>query len=244
MDFIGFQNYIHMFSDTYFVTSLKNNIIYTLVTVPTTIVFALLLAVAINCGIKGSNLFKSMFFFPQVCSYVAVGIVWGIIFSANGPVNSMLLSLGVQEPPVWLQSSEWALFTIMMVAIWKQTGYFMIMLLAGLQTIPRHLYEAAEIDGANAVARFFRVTLPMLSSTLFMVIILAVIGSFQVFDLVAILTAGGPGISTNVLVFRIYQEAFKNSNYGYASAIAYFLFAIMMASTIIQFKMQKKWVNE
>lgn len=243
-DFVGLRNYITMFSDDYFRVSLKNNIVYTVVTVPLTIIFALFLAVVINQGIKGAGVFKAMIFFPQVCSYVAVGIVWGIIFSENGLINSFLRSLGAQNVPIWLQSSKWALWAIMLVAIWKQTGYFMIMLLAGLQGIPRHLYEAAEMDGAGVFAKFFKITLPMLSSTMFMVMVLAIIGSFQVYDLIAIMTGGGPGTATNVLVFRIYQEGFKNSHFGYASAIAYFLFLVVMILTIIQFKLQNKWVTE
>lgn len=243
-DFVGLQNYITMFSDDYFKISLKNNVVYTAVTVPLTIIFALFLAVVINQGMKGAGLFKAMIFFPQVCSFVAVGIVWGIIFSENGLINSFLRSMGAQNVPIWLQSSKWALWAIMLVAIWKQTGYFMIMLLAGLQTIPKHLYEAAEMDGAGVFAKFFKVTLPMLSPTMFMVMILAIIGSFQVYDLIAIMTGGGPGTATNVLVFRIYQEGFKNSHFGYASAIAYFLFLIVMIITIIQFKLQNKWVTE
>lgn len=243
-DFVGLQNYITMFSDDYFKISLKNNIVYTVVTVPVTIIFALFLAVVLNRGMKGVGLFKAMIFFPQVCSFVAVGIVWGIIFSENGLLNSFLRSMGAQNVPVWLQSSKWALWAIMLVAIWKQTGYFMIMLLAGLQTIPRHLYEAAEMDGAGFLAKFFKVTLPMLSPTMFMVMVLAIIGSFQVYDLISIMTAGGPGTATNVLVFRIYQEGFKNSHFGYASAIAYFLFLIVMIITIIQSKLQDKWVTE
>jgi len=239
-DFVGLKNYIHMFSDNYFLISLKNNILYTLVTVPVSIAIALLLAVTLNSGFKFATAFKSMIFFPQVCSWVAVGIVWGIIFSSKGPVNNFLLNLGVQNAPVWLQSSHWAMWAIMVVAIWKQVGYFMIMLLAGLQSIPADVYEASSMDGANAVVTFFKITIPMLSSNLFMVTVLAVIGSFQVFDLVSIMTDGGPGTSTNVLVYRIYQEAFKNMHYGYASSIAYFLFAIIMVVTLLQFRIEKK----
>lgn len=243
-DFVGLKNYVNMFSDTYFLVSLKNNLIYTGVTVPMTLVIAVLLAVVLNQGIKGTGIFRACIFFPQVCSYVAVGIVFGIIFSAKGPVNAFLRTIGVQETTNWLQSSRWALLAIMMVAVWKQVGYYMIMLLAGLQSIPTHVYEAADIDGAGPVTKFFKVTLPMLSPTMFMVIILAMIGSFQVFDLVSVMTDGGPGTATNVLVYRIYEEGFKNLHYGYASAIAYFLFFVVMIITIIQLRLQDKWVLE
>ena len=242
--FVGISNYVKMFQDEYFRVSFVNNILYTLVTVPGTIVAALLLALAVNTGIKGSGFFKTMFFFPTITSMVAVGIVWGIIFNPyTGPLNQILEAIGIQNPPMWLASSKTALLSIMIVAIWKQAGYYMVILLAGLQSIPQQLYEAAQIDGAGAIKRFFNVTLPMLSPTMFMVLILNIISSFQVFDLINIMTEGGPGRSTNVLVYRIYQEGFQQLKFGYASAMAYFLFLIVLIVTLIQFRGQKKWVT-
>lgn len=244
MNFIGFDNYLNMFKDEYFRISLWNNILYTLVTVPGTIIVALLLALAVNKGIKGSKIFRTMFFLPNITSMVAVGIVWAMIFNPyTGPINNFLRSIGIETPPMWLNSSSMALPTIMVVSIWKQAGYYMIILLAGLQAIPKHLYEAASIDGASSITKFFKVTLPMLSPTMFMVLILNIISSFQVFDLINIMTGGGPGRSTNVLVYRIYQEGFQNLRFGYASAMAYFLFLIVLIITLIQFRGQKKWVN-
>lgn len=243
-NFIGLKNYIEMFQDEYFQVSLLNNLLYTIVTVPGTIVVSLLLAVAVNTGIKGKSFFKTMFFFPTITSMVAVGIVWSMIVNPyTGPLNQFLKAVGIENPPMWLASSDTALFTVMFVAIWKQAGYYMVILLAGLQSIPKQLYEAAEIDGAGAVARFFKITLPMLSPTMFMVVILNIINSFQVFDLINIMTEGGPGRSTNVLVYRIYQEGFQQLRFGYASAMAYFLFLIVLIVTLIQFRGQKKWVT-
>lgn len=242
--FVGLDNYIKMFQDEYFQVSFVNNIFYTLVTVPGTIVVSLLLAVAVNTGIKASGFFKTMFFFPTITSMVAVGIVWALIFNPyTGPLNQILQSLGIKNPPQWLASSDTALLSVMLVAIWKNAGYYMVILLAGLQSIPEQLYEAAQIDGAGAVKRFFRITLPMLSPTMFMVLILNIISSFQVFDLINIMTEGGPGRSTNVLVYRIYQEGFQQLEFGYASAMAYFLFLIVLIVTLIQFRGQKKWVT-
>ncbi len=242
-DFVGFSNYIRMFQDEYFLVSLWHNILYTLVTVPGIIVCSLLLALLVNQGIKGSGVFKTMFFLPNITSMVAVGIVWSMIFNpTTGPINQMLRSLGVENPPGWLTSSDTALFTIMLIAMWKQVGYYMVIFIAGLQAIPDQLYEAASVDGARSVRKFFSVTLPMLSPTMFMVLILNIINSFQVFDLVNIMTKGGPGRATNVLVYRIYQEGFQNMKFGYASAMAYFLFLIVMVVTLIQFRGQKKWV--
>lgn len=243
-NFVGLKNYLTMFEDEYFRVSLKNNIVYTLVTVPGTIVFALMLAMAVKQGIKGSGLFKTMFFLPNITSMVAVGIVWAMIFNPTlGPLNQILRAVGIENPPMWISSTDTALGSIMLVAIWKQAGYYMIILLAGLQSIPSQLYEAASIDGAGGIHKFFKITLPMLSPTMFMVTILCIINSFQVFDLVNIMTTGGPGRSTNVLVFRIYQEGFQKLQFGYASAMAYFLFLIVMIVTLIQFRGQKKWVN-
>lgn len=243
-DFIGLKNYVEMFQDEYFQVSLVNNLLYTLVTVPGTIVVSLLLAVAVNTGIKGKGFFKTMFFFPTITSMVAVGIVWAMILNPyTGPLNQFLKAIGIDNPPMWLASSDTALLTVMLVAIWKQAGYYMVIILAGLQSIPKQLYEAAEIDGAGSIARFFKITLPMLSPTMFMVLILNIINSFQVFDLINIMTEGGPGRSTNVLVYRIYQEGFQQLKFGYASAMAYFLFLIVLIVTLIQFRGQKKWVT-
>lgn len=243
MDFIGMKNYLDMFQDSYFTISLKNNLLYTLVTVPATLITALLLAAAVNTGIKGSPLFKTFFFFPYITSMVAVGIIWTLLYNPTvGPINSLLKSIGVANPPGWLLSTASALPAVMIVYIWKMSGYYMIIFLAGLQSIPRHLYEAAEIDGAGKLKKFFKITLPLLSPTTFMVMILIIINSFQVFDLIQIMTDGGPGRATNVLVYRIYQEGFKYSHFGYASAEAYFLFAVILIVTLIQFWGQKKWV--
>lgn len=243
MNFVGFQNYIDMFSDGYFTVSLKNNILFTLITVPLTLVVSLLLAVGVNSVRAGSKVFRMLFFFPYITSMVAVGIIWTLLFNPKvGPINNMLRAVGIANPPGWLLSTTWALPAIMIVQSWKMSGYYMIIFLAGLQGIPTQLYEAAKIDGANKLQLFFNITLPMLSPTTFLVMILLVINSFQVFDLVSIMTEGGPGRATNVLVYRIYQEGFKYNHFGYASAEAYFLFAIILVVTIIQFRGQKKWV--
>lgn len=244
LDFVGLNNYIHMFQDDYVLTSLKNNVIYTAVTVPATMIISLLLALVLNMGMKGSTFFRTMIFFPTISSMVAVGIVWSLLFNpVQGPVNQLLMAVGIDSPPRWLASTTWALWAIMIVAVWKQAGYYMVIFLSGLQAIPKQLYESAQIDGANSVVRFFKITLPMLSPTTFMVLILSIIGSFQVFDLVSIMTDGGPGRATNVLVYRIYQEGFEYSKMGYASAIAYFLFLIIFVITLIQFRGQQKWVT-
>ena len=243
MNFVGLQNYAAMFKDSYFLVSFKNNIVYTLFTVPGTMILSLLLAVAVNKGIKGSSVFKTVFFFPYITSMVAVGIIWTLLFNPTvGPINNFLKSIGIANPPGWLLSTKSALPAVMIVTVWKWAGYYMIIFLAGLQGIPKQLYEASEVDGASGLTKFFHITLPLLSPTTFLILILLIINSFQVFDLINIMTEGGPGRATNVLVYRIYQEGFKYMHFGYASAEAYFLFAIILIITGIQFRGQKKWV--
>jgi multiple sugar transport system permease protein len=243
-NFVGITNFVNLFKDEYFLISLKNNVIYTVIAVPCTIIMSLLLALAVNSKIKGAGFFKVLFFFPTISSMVVVGTIWSMLLNpTRGIINQILFSIGVAEPPQWLVSSQTALLSIIMVAVWKSAGYYMVMFLGGLQQVPNHLYESASIDGAGKIRKFFSITFPMLSPTMFMVTILNIISSFQIYDLIAVMTSGGPGRSTNVLVFRIYQEGFNYLRYGYASAMAYFLFLIIMVITLIQFHGQKKWVT-
>ncbi len=245
-NFVGLENYIKMWSDSDFLIALKNNLWYTVGTVPLTILFALLLALMLNRKLYGGKVFQTVYFFPNLTSMVAVGCVWLQIFNRkNGPVNQMLTQLfGVENPPKWFWGAGTALLTIVIVVVWKQAGYYMIMFLGGLKNIPTQLYEAAKIDGANAWDAFIHVTLPMLSPTTFMITILTFIASFQVFDIINVTTEGGPGRVTEVLVMRIYKEAFKYGRMGYGSAIGYFLFAIILVITLIQWHGQKNWVVE
>lgn len=241
MDFIGLKNYMDLFKDSYFKISLLNNFYFTLVSVPLSIIAGLMLAVVLNRGIKGKTFFRSVAYFPNLTSVVAVGVVWIALFNANsGPINQLLKTFGVDNPPLWLSSTVWAMPAVIIVSVWQSAGYHMVMFLGGLQAIPNDLYEAAAIDGANKKQQFFNITIPMLSNTIFLVTVLAVIGSFQVFAIIDVMTEGGPGRSTNVLVYRIYQEAFMNSKFGYASAMAFFLALIIFIFTVVQFKLQKQ----
>lgn len=245
LNFIGIQNYIDMFQDSNFIISLKNNFFYTISTVPLTIFFSLLLALMLNRKLFCGNMFKTIYFFPNLTSMVAVGCVWLQLFQVkNGPVNQLLTALGVENPPKWFWGTSTAMASIVIVVVWKQAGYYMIMFLGGLKSIPAHLYEAAKIDGASALKTFRYITWPMLSPTTFMVTILTFIASFQVFDIINVTTEGGPGRETSVLVMRVYLEAFRYGKMGYAAAIGYFLFLIIFLLTIIQWRTQKKWVNE
>ncbi|MDO4292354.1 MAG: sugar ABC transporter permease [Eubacteriales bacterium] len=243
--FVGIENYKKMFQDSGFIIALQNNLFYTLTSVPMTIVFSLLLALMLNKKMYFGDGFKTIYFFPNLTSMVAVGCVWLQLFEPNnGPVNQLLGSIGVENPPKWFWSLSTAMISIVIVVVWKQAGYYMIMFLGGLKNIPTHLYESAKMDGANAWETFRYITWPMLSPATFMVTILTFIASFQVFDIINVTTEGGPGRATTVLVMRIYQEAFKYGRMGYASAIGYFLFLIIFIITLVQWKMQKKWVND
>ncbi|MFC3799113.1 carbohydrate ABC transporter permease [Cohnella sp. GCM10012308] len=243
-NFTGWDNYRKLLQDDYFAVSLKNNLIYTLLFVPLTAAFALFSAMALNAVLHLRRYLRMAFYFPQITSMVSVAIVWGLLLNPiRGPVNQVLKAFGIAHPPEWLMSSQWALIAVVIVAVWKSFGYYMIILLAGIQGIPEYLYESAKLDGAGAFKRFLYVTLPSLSPTLFMVLVLTVINSFQVFDLVSVMTDGGPGRSTNVLVFRIYQEAFVHYRMGYAAAMSAVLFLIIMVVSIVQFRLEKKWVT-
>ncbi|PLR86593.1 carbohydrate ABC transporter permease [Bacillus sp. V33-4] len=244
IEFIGLENYKSLIYDPNFRISFVNTILFTLISVPVTLFLSILVAVALNRGIRFLKLFRTAVFLPYVTATIAVAAVWQLIFNPTmGPINGLMMRFGVENLPGWLSSPDWALISVSIVYIWHSIGYYMILYLAGLQNIPDDLYEAADLDGAGPIAKFFNVTLPMLSSVIFFTMIIGVINSFKVFDLIYTLTGGGPGRSTHVLVYDIYNTAFKQFEYGYASAMAYVLFLIILIFTFFQFKGQKKWVN-
>ena len=242
-EFIGLNNYISLLSDSTFKVSFWNNIHYTVVTVPLSIILGILIAMLMNVKLKGIQVFRVIYFLPQITSMVAIGIVWTTVLANYGPINQFLMTLGMENPPQWLSSTTWALISVEMVSIWRSMGYNAVILLAGLQGINVELYEAAKIDGAGAFRRFFSITIPMLSPTIFLCLVMQLIGSFKVFATIMAMTQGGPGRATNVLTYYIYQRAFVDWKFGYASAVAYVLFAIIMVLTLIQFVGQRKWVN-
>ena len=244
LKFNGLANYIRLFTkDSYFQIALTNNLIYPLLFTPGVLIVALLVAMLLNSKIRGKTALRTICFFPYLTSMVSVATVWNLILAPSGPLNQLLRMVGISNPPGWLLDQNWALYSVIIVAIWKNFGYYMIILLAGLQGIPKYLYVSAEIDGATKRQCFTNITVPMLSPTIFLCLVTIIIAAFQEFDLINILTKGGPGRATNVLVFRIYTEGFVNVKMGYASAIAYTLFAIIMVITLIQCVLQKKWVN-
>ncbi|GAA2891550.1 carbohydrate ABC transporter permease [Enterococcus casseliflavus] len=239
-EFVGMKNFSKMLGDDTFWISLKNTFLYTIGVVPLTLVCSLGLAILLNKKVRGMKFFRTAFFFPYVTSLVAIAVVWNMLFHpAMGPINQFL-KFFIENPPNWTSSSDWALTAIIIVSVWRGMGYYMILYLAGLQSVPKELYEAASIDGANKWQQFRNVTLPSLRPTTFFVSIMLVINCFKIFDLVQVMTAGGPGRATNVLVYQIYNEAFVKFNFGYASAIAMVLFVIVLGITVIQFKWNQR----
>lgn len=238
--FIGLQNYLQLFRDGRFRDALINTVVYTVATVPLTMICSLLLAVVLNQKIFGRNFFRTISFFPYVASLVAVAAVWNALFSPEkGPVNQILKAIGISNPPGWAADPNWAMVTLILFSVWKYIGYYMIIYLAGLQGISPELYEAANLDGANVVQRFRFITLPQLGSVTFLVLIMLTIQCFKVYDIVYMITAAGPGTKTLVLVYHIYNVAFKQWDLGYASAISMVLFLMVLIVTLVQFRMEK-----
>lgn len=243
--FVGFDNFITLFTkDLSFRAALKNTIYYTAVTVPVTLAFSLALAILMNKPLKGRVFLRSVLFFPYVASLVAVAVVWMALFNPDrGPVNSLLMAIGIHNPPRWAASTTWAMPTIIGLAVWKWMGYYMIVYLAALQGVPADLYEAAALDGAGKWRQFLHITWPSVTPTTFFILMMLMVASFKSYDIMYITTQGGPGEATKVLAYHIFNSAFVYSRFGYASAAAMILFAIIMAVTLIQFLGEKKFTN-
>jgi multiple sugar transport system permease protein len=237
----GLANFKQMFGDDSFWTALWNTVYYSAVHIPLTFVVALGLALLLNRRLRGVAFFRTVAFFPYVTSIVAVAQVWNMLFSPEfGPINDFLRLLGVDNPPGWTVSSGWSMPAVIIVGTWRDMGYYMLLFLAGLQTVPAELHEAAKIDGASAWQRLRNVTMPCLRHTTFFVTVMLTINSFKVFDLILLLTDGGPGQSTLVLSQYIYQKGFEENQFGYASAVSIVLFAICFLVTIVQFLVNKR----
>ncbi|MHB1133908.1 MAG: carbohydrate ABC transporter permease [Chloroflexota bacterium] len=236
MTFIGADNYLALAEDNTFRESLANTAIFTAGIVVCVIIFSFLMAVLLNQKLRSMTFFRGVFYSPAVTSVVAIGVVWlWILDPEYGLINQALRAFDIIGPR-WLADSNWALPGLVMTASWRNIGYFAVVFLAGLQGIDQMYYEAASIDGANWWGRFRHITVPMLTPTTFFVLVMTVILSFQVFALVYVMTGGGPGGATSVLVFYLYKQAFVYFRMGYASAVGYVLFVIIFALTLIQFR--------
>ncbi|MFF0151830.1 carbohydrate ABC transporter permease [Micromonospora sp. NPDC005203] len=240
-EWTGTANFRRMWDDSSFWTALRNTVYYAVFHIPLTLAAALGLALLLNRKLRGVRFFRTIAFFPYITSIVAIAVVWNQLFSPEyGPINALLGAVGVDDPPGWTASATWSMPAVIIVGTWRYMGYYMLLFLAGLQTIPAQLYEAAETDGASAWQRFVHVTLPGLRTTTFFVTVLLTIESFKVFDLILVMTGGGPGQSTLVLSQYIYQKGFEENQFGYASAVSIVLFAICFGITVIQFMVNKR----
>jgi len=237
--FIGFENYRRLFTDPEFWMVLKHTLVYTLGTVPLNMVIALLIALALNRRIAGKRFLRTAFFTPVIISPVAAALIWRWIYDPNFGLLNYFTGLFGLPSVNWLNDPNTAMIALIIMGVWKTVGINMVLFSAGLQGIPDNFYEAADIDGAGRWAKFWHITVPMLSPTTFFIMIMSMISSFQVFDIVYVLTSGGPLGATKVIVFYMYEYAFKFFEMGYASAVAYIFFAILAILTLLQVKFMK-----
>ena len=241
-DFIGLDNYRELWGDDDFHRALKNTFYYLVGYLPLVLVGGLGLALLVNSKLKGVAIFRAMYFLPVVTSWVVVALLWKWLLNpSDGLVNWMLGLVGI-DGPGWWTSRTWAMPSVILASAWKDLGFVMIILLAGLQSIDESLYEAAKIDGAGAWQRLRNITIPMLTPSLFFVIVISLINGFQVFDQVWVMTEGGPAGSSTVVVEQIVKNTFSYGRAGYASAMSVVLFVIILAVTALQIRMQKRWV--
>ncbi|MGB4255876.1 MAG: sugar ABC transporter permease [Rectinema sp.] len=230
-------------SDPGLIRIVVNTVLFSVIYVIGVMVIGLFLALMVNQKLPGTNFFRAAYYLPVITSAVAIGIIWSWILSPQvGILNILVKSVGL-KPPNWLGDTHWALLTVSVIQVWKMAGYYMVLFLAGLQSIPDSVKEAAVVDGANSLQLFFHVTLPMLSPTTFFVLTVAMIDSFKNFELIYTMTRGGPQSSTTTLVYDVYVYGFVHYRMGYASAVAYVLMVLVGAITIANFYIKKRWVT-
>ena len=243
--YVGFDNYAQMFADPRLRISYVNTVTFTLFAVFFNAGVGLILAVMLNrrLPVLMRNLYRSIFFFPVLIAHTYIAVIWRFLYAQDtGVINYYLGVFGVDAIP-WLSNAHWAMAAIIILDVWKNTGFAMLVFLAGLQSIPNEYYEAAQLDGANERQLFFRVTIPLLSPTIFFILVIFMIGALQVFDTIIVLTAGGPGDATRSVVLYIYEIAFRTFNMGYAAAVSMTLFAIILVLTALQFWISRRWVH-
>lgn len=238
IQFVGLTNYREIFSEELFYKILLNTVVFALATSVLGVIIPLVLACILNSKIRGAEFYKTAYFLPFITPMIVIGVVWEWIFDPNIGLLNHVLHLHIN----WLYDTHFAMPALIIVSVWKLIGYNMVIFLSSLSGISQSMFEAAKIDGANELQTFKNVTVPLLSPTIFFVVIITAISSFQVFDLIYLMTQGGPLNSTNVLVYAIYQNAFEYFNVGKASAIAYVLFVIILVLTLVQWNLRKKLV--
>lgn len=241
-EFVGLKNYIRLFTtDMEFWPSLRVTAAYALIVVPCKLAFALAIAMLLNMKVKGIGLFRTLYYLPSILGgSVAIAVVWKILFMRDGAINNLLANIGI-GPIDWIGHPKTALGTICVLSVW-QFGSSMVLFLAALKQVPQSLYEAAIIDGSNSVQRFFKITLPMITPILFFNLIMQMINALQEFTSAFIITGGGPMKSTYVLGMKLYTDAFKYYKMGYASALSWIMFVIIISMTLLVFRSSSAWV--
>lgn len=241
LHFIGLGNYKQLFQDSAFIQSILNTGYYVIIGVPLVVVLSLTAAIMINFGQnKFFKLMRLIFYTPSITNTVAVAVVWTYMYNpSTGLINDMLSKIGI-APIGWLTDPNTAKVSLIILAVWKAVGLNMLIFLAALQGVPRSLYEAAELDGANWWKQTLHITIPSLGFSIFFVTVTTLIGWFQFFDEPFVMTKGGPLNSTNSVALFVYQNGFQNSNFGYAAAGSFIMFAAIVVATMIQFKLQRK----
>lgn len=241
--FVKFDNYKTLFAEGEIWKALWHNAQYLIMYVPVIMVTSIVMAILLNKDFKGRTIYRIIFYTPVITSWVAASVVWRWILSGKfGFINQGLAVFGITGPS-WLSNPSWAMAGIVIVAIWKDTGYYALFFLAALKSLDHTYYEAADIDGAKWHQKLFKITLPLISPTIFLILVYNVIAGFQVFDSVQIMTQGGPAAATTVMMERIYRYGFDMYRLGYAATWSWILFAIILVFTLIQFRLQRKWVN-
>lgn len=241
--FLGLQNYANAVADPDLQAAVVHTLVFIVGYLPLVYLGGLGLALLLNLRLRGSSFFRAAYFLPVVTSWVVVALVWKWLLNPqSGIVNSALDLVGIAGPGWWTDPG-WALPSIILTSAWKDLGFVMVILLAGLQAIPAEYYEAAAVDGAGRWSRFRSITLPLLSPSTFFVLVISLINSFQVFDQVWVMTGGGPAGSSSVIVEQIVRHAFSYNQMGYAAALSWLLFAVILVVTLVQFRLQRRWVS-
>jgi multiple sugar transport system permease protein len=250
ISFVGFDNFVKLFEDEVYLKAMRTTAIYALIAVPLTVAASIVVAALLDQRIAGRNVYRTIFFIPSITMPIAIAVVWKWLYnSSTGLINFLLGMVGI-DGPSWLTDPNVILWSVIIISVWAGIGSNMVILLAGLQGISESYYEAAKIDGASVIRRFLNITVPMLTPTIFFVTVTSFISSFQVFDLVYIFasssSSGGGGVlleATRTAVYSIYQNGFQFFKIGYASAQAWVLFLVILLITLVQLRLQKRWVH-
>jgi len=241
--FIGMNNYLRVFTQDFSVLAIVNTFKFIVGYIPLVICLGLIAAVLLNSSIKGIKIYRALFFIPVITSWVAVSIIWRWLLNGHGGLVNYLLSIVGIAGPLWLNDYFWSMPAIILTSVWKDIGFVATILLSGLQSIDSEYYESAVMDGACSITKFFKITVPLLSPTMYFILIISLINSFQLFDQVLVMTNGGPAGSTTTIVHQVYSNAFLNYKMGFASAQSIVLFCIILLFTLVQNILQKRWVT-